>query len=887
MNDREVLLILLAAIGLWGAWLVARLLAGVLQLCRMRFAPGNVEPAVRLRMPAEIAAILDPVGERLVTLGFVHAASYLVHPALRSGEPEPIWLDVYEHAATATRATLQLADTPEPGLLAAVAFETVEGGRHLRTENRRLHQHFPFPPAWEVADALAASLEEHWQGHCQRLSPGGLAEMPRPEVGALSGEFFAFWEDCAFMRRAGDVYYLTRGGAWRYLRQIMAGNRRVAQLPPPSQAEPLASRLFADQRAWELQERLLASIGMSRRGKLAWFAASAVAGLLAFVWMDSLRTALLIFAILLFHEFGHALAMRAFGYRNLGVLVLPFLGAVALGRKDDAGPWQKLVMLLAGPVPGLVLGALCLRFGMAWTGRHDWLNELGILFLSINLFNLLPFMPLDGGQIVETFLFARRPRLRLVFFAFSTLALVLLGYWLESVVLAGAGLLLALGIPAAWRRIVLLRGLAPTDNGEAAAGAILARLHGAPGARWPAFAQRMQMVRSLLPLLRSRAAAWPESVAGLALYLAALALPLLLLWGTPVPGRVAEWTLQRMAPTDDTPPDWDSQLADARTPAQRWQVLYDAGKWLEEAEQEEAAAQRFRAALVEAGNLPVDAANDLHRIDTHIALARLADGQQSGVSYRELLPVLRDLPVSQRWRLADVLEALSWQEFRRPERRQPYLQEAIAVREAVGDKTNIHSLLNDRIELARLLDAAGETAAAEKLLRQNLADEKNPNPWQSEPVAWFLIVHGQAAEAELILHRAERLADGRIMRQGILGWAYLAQGKQDQALAYFAGQLAQGDKHWRVDWAQLESLLDLVHASAGRADEEAKWLARAEAAKQHLAQEMSSFRRSVRREADGKSWESLRGQARLAVLLRLPGEEEAARADAAAANTCR
>ena len=61
--------------------------------------------------------------------------------------------------------------------------------------------------------------------------------------------------------------------------------------------------------------------------------------------------------------------MRAFGYRELGVVVLPFLGAVAFGRKDDAGPWQKLVVLLAGPLPGLILAVVCLEIAMAGAGR--------------------------------------------------------------------------------------------------------------------------------------------------------------------------------------------------------------------------------------------------------------------------------------------------------------------------------------------------------------------------------------------------------------------------------------------------------------------------------------------------------------------------------------
>lgn len=70
--------------------------------------------------------------------------------------------------------------------------------------------------------------------------------------------------------------------------------------------------------------------------------------------------------------------------------------------------------------------------------------------LSLNYFNLLPFTPLDGGQIVDTFLFARRPRLRFGFFLLSIGALFAVAYALDSTPLAGAALLLALGISGGW-----------------------------------------------------------------------------------------------------------------------------------------------------------------------------------------------------------------------------------------------------------------------------------------------------------------------------------------------------------------------------------------------------------------------------------------------------
>ncbi|MBK9072558.1 MAG: hypothetical protein IPL79_16395 [Myxococcales bacterium] len=68
-------------------------------------------------------------------------------------------------------------------------------------------------------------------------------------------------------------------------------------------------------------------------------------------------------AVLLLHELGHAMAMRHYKYRDLQILFLPFFGAVARGRKQDANPYERSTVALAGPLPGLLLGAATCGLG--------------------------------------------------------------------------------------------------------------------------------------------------------------------------------------------------------------------------------------------------------------------------------------------------------------------------------------------------------------------------------------------------------------------------------------------------------------------------------------------------------------------------------------------
>src|SRR5439155_1010311 len=52
--------------------------------------------------------------------------------------------------------------------------------------------------------------------------------------------------------------------------------------------------------------------------------------------------------VLTFHELGHYLAMRWFGYRNLRMFFIPFLGAAVSGKHYNVAGWKKAVVALMG-----------------------------------------------------------------------------------------------------------------------------------------------------------------------------------------------------------------------------------------------------------------------------------------------------------------------------------------------------------------------------------------------------------------------------------------------------------------------------------------------------------------------------------------------------------
>lgn len=126
--------------------------------------------------------------------------------------------------------------------------------------------------------------------------------------------------------------------------------------------------------------------------------------------------------ILLFHELGHLVAMRWFRYRNLRMFFIPLLGAAVTGRNYNVPGWKKAVVALMGPVPGILVGAAAGCAGLAL--HRPWLVNAALFALILNAFNLLPFLPLDGGRVLQATLFCRHPLLDVGFQLLPILALV-------------------------------------------------------------------------------------------------------------------------------------------------------------------------------------------------------------------------------------------------------------------------------------------------------------------------------------------------------------------------------------------------------------------------------------------------------------------------------
>ena len=105
------------------------------------------------------------------------------------------------------------------------------------------------------------------------------------------------------------------------------------------------------------------------------------------------------FVLLIFvHEMGHALVMKQQGIRAGAPVFIPFVGAVIAMKSLPRNAWVEALVGIGGPVLGSVGALVCLIVG--WAGGSLFWYGLAYTGFLINLFNLIPISPLDGGRIV-------------------------------------------------------------------------------------------------------------------------------------------------------------------------------------------------------------------------------------------------------------------------------------------------------------------------------------------------------------------------------------------------------------------------------------------------------------------------------------------------------
>ena len=158
---------------------------------------------------------------------------------------------------------------------------------------------------------------------------------------------------------------------------------------------PIPGEIPAEIPKPELDEpKSKANVWLKSLGSLAFFL---VIGY--FFFRQDWMLVLVLTAVVVFHELGHFVAMKIYNYQELGIFFIPLMGAYVSGKKQEVSQKQSAIILMAGPLPGIFLGIIL--YFLSTQFELDFLQKIAWILILLNVFNLLPVYPLDGGQLLH------------------------------------------------------------------------------------------------------------------------------------------------------------------------------------------------------------------------------------------------------------------------------------------------------------------------------------------------------------------------------------------------------------------------------------------------------------------------------------------------------
>lgn len=184
-------------------------------------------------------------------------------------------------------------------------------------------------------------------------------------------------------------------------------------------------------------------------------------GTFLLIFSEELRFVLFLIAVLLIHELGHYVSMKKYGYENVRMLFIPLMGAFVQGSKDKYSQRQSFIVAALGPYPGIIIGSVLLILSASY--QSEWMIEWSFLFLFINIINLVPIDPLDGGQLFKLMMNKKRDLFLMVFALISSLVLIGIGFLLNSWLMVAFGFFMGIRVRGIQRNYHIRKEL--DDNG--------------------------------------------------------------------------------------------------------------------------------------------------------------------------------------------------------------------------------------------------------------------------------------------------------------------------------------------------------------------------------------------------------------------------------------
>jgi Zn-dependent protease len=133
----------------------------------------------------------------------------------------------------------------------------------------------------------------------------------------------------------------------------------------------------------------------------------------SYAYMFTWEFAALIMVTLFVHECGHVWAMKRCGLKTKGIYFIPFVGGAAVQEEACHNRGEDVYISLMGPVWGFLLTVAVAA--LYYVYQKPMFAAAAAWMAMVNLFNLFPVIPLDGGRVLKSVTFSIRSWLGFVF----------------------------------------------------------------------------------------------------------------------------------------------------------------------------------------------------------------------------------------------------------------------------------------------------------------------------------------------------------------------------------------------------------------------------------------------------------------------------------------
>lgn len=446
-------------------WLLVRYVLG------LTIKPGNYQIADIDNLPIYLKDIFAEKEKEIIALNFEfsHCQIYdgiFVNPYSQQ------WELVYFNFFDDIYAILSVSSTPEVNSVCRVGFVSFfADGHKLYTINGLKHDFLGNYANTTLIDPYTASLNEQYNAHFQTLyqlkqEKETLALNPLEYISYEQENIDAYLKE---LKNTGwiqpidqeNFYRVQLFPAIRFTHNFLINTGKVKTLrdkmlkATKSVKLPVEIPIEVEVESYLRINEQSKPRDMSWIGKLSLFIGSLLLFGISFGLYFSPMLLLVLIVVIFFHELGHLLGMYLFKYKDLKILFIPFFGAAAIGLPDkNIKSYQKAIVYLLGPLPGIIAGVIC------WAIYLHTNSEIAQLFcfmlLALNYLNLLPIVPFDGGQLFNVIFLPRFPLLQKAFRFISGGLLFILGLLSRDPILLIIGGILLVAAQAENRKVSIL-----------------------------------------------------------------------------------------------------------------------------------------------------------------------------------------------------------------------------------------------------------------------------------------------------------------------------------------------------------------------------------------------------------------------------------------------